>query len=166
MAATEPQVHPRRRKRQGKANAGMAALLLGLMLLIGVGTTSTASAAAYTKSVYTPARSGSTMTGWADLSLDCAGTFGCWNYLKIEKWGYFGNSWVNGWWANNNGWNSVTAWLPGGCGYYRTTVDSYNDATGPVGGGITIGQVGWTLSGQAIYRFRTTWSSGWAYYCY
>ena len=45
-----------------------------------------ASAAAYTIGVYAPNRiNGSQIQGWANLSRDCSGTYGCFNYIKIER---------------------------------------------------------------------------------
>jgi hypothetical protein len=42
-------------------------------------------------------------------------------------------SYQNGWWANANGWNSVTSDMTPGCYNYRTTVDSYSDVAGSYG---------------------------------
>lgn len=72
---------------------------------------------------------------------------------------------VNGWWANANGWNSITGTLNPGCYNYRTTTDSYNDVAGSWSAGVNIGQVGVTAGGTKIYRYRTTWSSGWVRIC-
>jgi hypothetical protein len=125
-----------------------------------------ASASAYTIGVYAPGKSGSTAQGWANLSRDCSGTTGCWNYIKIERQRWYGTQFVNGWWANANGWNSISANIGGtGCYNYRTTVDSYNDVVGGYGAGVNIGPVGTTANGTTVYRFRNTWSSGWNYLC-
>jgi hypothetical protein len=125
-----------------------------------------AEASAYPIGVYSPSRVNSwQIQGWANLSRDCGGTVGCFNYIKIERRRLWGNEYVAGWWANNHGWNSVTATLPGGCYDYRTTTDSYNDIAGGYGSGINVGPVGWTSNGTRIYRFRITWSSGWARHC-
>lgn len=143
----------------------MLAVLLAAAGLLGLAST-TASAAAYPNGVYAPNRiNSSQIQGWANLSLDCSGTYGCWNYIKIERYHWYGPEYINGWWAGANGWNSITANLPWGCSYYRTTTDSYNDVAGSWGAGVNIGQVGWTYNGTRIYRFRTTWSSGWSYQC-
>ncbi len=144
-----------------------AALVLVTAWVLMVTTMGTAAnAAAYTKNVYPPNKINSTtLEGWADLSLDCAGTLGCWNYLKIERWGWYGNQHVGGNWVSNHGWNKMTAELPGGCGYYRTTVVSYNHMTGGYGGGVNVGVVGATGNGTRVYEYQKPWWSDWRYYC-
>jgi hypothetical protein len=125
-----------------------------------------AHAAAYPIGVYAPERISNTqIQGWANLSRDCSGTYGCYNYIKIERSRWWGTEFVNGWWATANGWNSITATLPYGCYNYRTTTDSYNDVAGTFGSGVNIGPVGLTANGTRIYRFRQTWSSGWKQHC-
>lgn len=138
------------------------AVALGAALV----TTPAANAAAYPIGVYAPKKiAGPKLEGWANLSRDCGGTLGCFNYIKIEKNNWYGPSFVAGWWANNNGWNSISTALPSGCADYRTTTDSYNDVAGSYGGGVNIGPVGVTANGTKIYRYKTTWSSGWARIC-
>jgi hypothetical protein len=143
------------------------ALLLLVPIVMAFGVAAPANAAAYTQAVYAPnvIAGGTALEGWALLSRDCSGTQGCWNYMKIERWQWWGMQYLNGNWVNNNGWNRMTASLPGGCGYYRTTVDSYNDIAGTYGGGVNIGPVGFTGNGTRVYRYKTTWSSGWRYAC-
>jgi hypothetical protein len=134
-------------------------------LVVVMSVASLAYSAAYTKSVYSPEKvNNSTIEGWADLSRDCSGTYGCYNYIKIERKRFLWTEWINGGWANNDGWNSIQAALPNGSWEYRTTVDSYNDVTGSYGGGVNVGQVGFTANGTKIYRYRTTWSSGWKWH--
>ena len=153
-------------KNEGALRRRFVMGLVALMAVFGVALiASPANAAAYTTNVYAPHHVGNNAQGWATVVQDCSGTSGCWNYMKIEKWGWFGNSWVGGNWVTGTGWQHVDAALPGGCGYFRTTVDSYNDAVGPVGGGINVGKVGISWNGQIIYRYKTTWSSGWSYIC-
>jgi hypothetical protein len=140
-------------------------VLVTLILAFFMSIAPNAKAAAFTYNVYAPNRSGNTLTSWANLSRDCSGTYGCWNYMKIEKSDWWWYDYVGGNWVSNNGWNSISVGLPSGCGNYRTTVDSYNDVLISQGIGVNLGQVGVNASGQAIYRFRTTWSSGTHYYC-
>lgn len=138
---------------------------IAIVFALIFGLASPASAAAYTRSVYSPARNGNTLIAWADLSRDCSGTYGCWNYMKITRDRLWGQEFVAGSWVNNNGWNSISAGLPGGCFNYRTTVDSYNDTLISSGVGINVGPVGANSSNQTIYRFKRTWSSGTTRYC-
>ena len=105
------------------------------------------------------------LQGWANLSRDCSGTNGCYNYIQIQVSRWYGPATVNGWWANNNGWNSITGTLLSGCYDYRTRTDSYNYATGDVGGGANVGQVGVTSSGQKLYEWHLEWNSGWTRIC-
>jgi hypothetical protein len=151
-----------------KLSVLVVALIITMSMVLG--TFQLADAAAYTKSVYPPEKHGTTqMQGWADLSRDCSGTYGCYNYIKIEKKNWWGASFVAGGWANGSGWNSVTANLPTGCAQYRMTVDSYNDVAGSYGGGVNLGtkvaEVGFSQNGTKIYRFKVTWSSGWKELC-
>jgi hypothetical protein len=156
-------------KNHSKILAGKPlALLLALaaLLMAGVAAAAPSNAAAFVYGVYAPNKiNGTQVQGWANLSRDCSGTYGCYNYIKIERSNWYGASYQNGWWANANGWNSITADMTPGCYNYRTTVDSYNDVAGGYGAGVNIGPVGMTSSGTTIYRFKTTWSSGWAYRC-
>lgn len=126
-----------------------------------------AQAAAYTKSANAPQKTGPrTLQGTADLSLDCSGTLGCRNYMKIEVQRWNGIKKLSGKWANANGVNSINGKLKKGCYSYRTTVDSYNDMVGAVGIGVNLGPVGATKSGEKVYRFRSEpWSSGWSRLC-
>jgi hypothetical protein len=131
-----------------------------------ISSTGQADAAAFTYDVYAPKKEANNIIkGWANLSRDCSGTYGCYNYIKLEykSWG----SWrfFSGKWANANGWNSVSGDLINGCNEYRTTVDSYNDTLVSNGAGANIGPVGANGSGQKIYRFQRTWSSGSAKLC-
>ncbi|WP_285320739.1 hypothetical protein [Pseudarthrobacter sp. lyk4-40-TYG-27] len=138
--------------------------IVSLMALIATGgaiAAVPAEAAAFTYSVYAPNKVNSTTAeGWANLSRDCSGTYGCWSYMKIEKREWWGWSYRGGGWVNNNGWNSIRGELTAGCGDYRTTVDSYNDVAGGYGSGANIGPVGASSNGTRIYRYKTTWSSG------
>ena len=122
-------------------------------------------ATASTYDVYPPNRDGDTVTGWTNLSRDCSGTYGCYNYIKIERSSWRGWLYVSGKWAPDNGWNPVSANLLSGCYDYRTTVDSYNDTLINVGLGVNIGAVGVNASNETIYRFQNTWSSGSHRYC-
>lgn len=141
-------------------------LVLAALLTAGLTAASAANASAFTYGVYAPKKiNSSQVQGWANLSRDCSGTYGCYNYIKIERSNWWGVSYQNGWWANSNGWNSITANMTPGCYSYRTTVDSYNDVAGSYGWGVNIGPVGWTSNGTRIYRYKVTWSSGWAYRC-
>lgn len=129
-----------------------------------------ANAAAYPIGVYAPNKINPTqLQGWANLSRDCSGTYGCYNYIQIqvERWYglVFGPTTVNGWWANNNGWNSITGTLLPGCYNYRTRTDSYNNAVGDVGGGVNAGTVGVSANGQTIYEWHKEWNSGWTRIC-
>ncbi|WP_030262314.1 hypothetical protein [Streptomyces sp. NRRL B-24484] len=152
----------RRTVRRAARGAAAAAALTGALALA---CPAPAAAAAYTKAVYAPDRAGNTLTGWGNLSRDCSGTVGCYNYIKIERSRWYGWDFMGGNWANNNGWNTATATVATGCYAYRTTVDSYNDIVGGYGAGVNTGQVGATVDGQKIYRFRVTWSSGTRTYC-
>lgn len=143
---------------------GIACLALALAAFGSI--TSRADGAASTKSANPPTRINATqIQSSADLSLDCTGTVGCWNYMKIERARWYGLQFIGGAWALNNGWNNITVNLPGGCYWYRTAVNSYNDYIGPVGSGQNIGAVGSSSNGQQVYRYRTPWSSGWAKHC-
>jgi hypothetical protein len=155
------------RKISVKRKAAAVALSITAAAGVSVGLAPSAEAAAYPIGVYAPNRINSgQIQGWANLSRDCSGTYGCYNYIKIERARWYGVEYVNGWWANNNGWNSITANLPSGCYNYRTTTDSYNDVAGGYGGGVNIGPVGASGNGTKIYRYRNTWSSGWTYQCH
>lgn len=72
---------------------------------------------------------------------------------------------MSGNWVHNNGWNKMTATLPSGCWDYRTTNDSYNDASGSFGYGVNIGPAGYSVNGTKIYTWKKTWSSGWKRHC-
>jgi hypothetical protein len=146
---------------------GLALAAVALGISTAMASAPAANAAAYPIGVYAPSKiNASQAQGWANLSRDCSGTYGCSNYIKIEKRNWWGGAdWVAGWWANNNGWNSITATLASGCADYRTTTDSYNDVAGGYGSGITVGPVGYTWNGTRILEYRTTWSSGWARLC-
>ena len=148
------------------SNATRVVVALAISLIMAVTAATMAGAAAYTKSVYPPDRiNSSTLRSWADLSRDCSGTVGCYNYMKIERKRAWGPEFVAGNWANANGWNSLTTSQPAGCYDYRTVVDSYNDYAGGHGSGVNVGQVGTASNGTKVFRFRTTWSSGWKRYC-
>jgi hypothetical protein len=133
--------------------------------LLSLSFASVAGAVAYTKDVYPPERHSTTLQGWANLGRDCTNTNGCWNYMKIEQKTWYGSSFIGGTWAGVDGWNSVSAPLSTGCEEYRTTVDSYNDIAGTHGIGINLGEVGVSADGTKIYRYQTTWSSGYVRYC-
>ena len=130
--------------------------VVGIALALGPG----ANAAAFPYAVYAPNKINATQVqGWANLSLDCSNTYGCYNYIQIEVQRWYGPAYVNGWWANNNGWNSITATLLSGCYNYRTRTDSYNYAVGDVGGGVNVGQAGVTAHGRKIYEWHREWNS-------
>ena len=152
------------RSRSGWALLATAAATLVSGLGLGA---SGAGAAAYTKAVYAPnsVSSGTVLKSDADLSRDCAGTFGCSNYMKIERKRAWGIQFVGGGWVNNSGRNSIQVAKPYGCFNYRTTVDSYNDVAGSYGSGVNVGPIGFSSNGTKIYRYKTTWSSGWKYHC-
>lgn len=139
------------------AGIGMAAALASG----GLAAAAPAEAAAFSYGVYTPNKINQwTMDAWANVSRDCSGTYGCYNYMKIEKREWWGWSHYAGQWAGANGWNSIRANINGGCATYRLTVDSYNDVAGGYGGGANIGPVGSSSNGTKIYRYKTSWSSG------
>ena len=150
-----------------KSKVGVVGLTLAATGLLAADFATPANAAAYTVAVYAPNNvGGSQIQGWANLSRDCSGTFGCYNFVKIERQRWYGVNYVAGNWANYSGWNNQTAYIGGtGCYNYRTTVDSYSDVAGGYGSGVNVGQVGATGNGTKIYRYRNTWSSGWATRC-
>ncbi|MCU7825433.1 hypothetical protein KSNIM_28090, partial [Kitasatospora sp. DSM 101779] len=113
-----------------------------------------ATAAACTKAVYATDRAGNTLTGRGDLSRDCSGTVGGYDYVKIERW--YGWEFMGGNPADKSGSNTATATAAGGCYAYRTTVDSADDIVGGYGAGVNTRQVGTTVDGRKIDRFRVT----------
>jgi hypothetical protein len=140
--------------------SGIASIL---MLLLAA---PSASAVAWPIAVYAPHQISSTqLQGWANLSRDCSNTYGCWNYIQIDVHRWYGWTMVNGWWANNNGWNSITAELLPGCYDYRTRTDSYNDSVQPIGGSVSAGSVGVSANGSKIYEWHKEWNSGPARIC-
>lgn len=142
----------------------LAVLVLPLLLILAAAAPS--HAAAYTKSVYAPNELNSTtLEGWGDLSRNCSGTYGCYNYMKIERKAWYGAVYVGGGWVNKNGWNKIRVTQPKNCHYYRTTVDSYNDVLRGYGSGVDMGPVGSSDSDTKIHRYKTTWSSGWKRHC-
>jgi hypothetical protein len=150
---------PARRLRRGITVLGLAGTLVAV-------NASSANAAAFTYSVYAPKRLNSyQLQGWGNLSRDCSGTYGCSNYIKIERSRWYGAEFIGGSWANAHGWNSITVNLPSGCFHYRTTVDSYNDVVATSGFGVNVGRIGFTKNGTSINRYKQTWSSGWAWHC-
>ncbi|MGY3564808.1 hypothetical protein [Sinomonas sp. RB5] len=168
-ASAEPHERPRTRtSRFSRLLKGIGATF-GLVALIATGgalNAAPAEAAALTYSVYAPYRiSPTTAQGWAYLSRNCRGTYGCANYLKIEKREWWGWSYRGEGWVYNNGWNSARGSLTRGCAYDRTTVDSYNDIAGRYHGGTSLGPVGHTRNGTTIYRYRTIRSSGAVWLC-
>lgn len=125
----------------------------------GLAAAAPAEAAAFSYGVYAPNKiSAWTMDAWANVSRDCSGTYGCYNYMKIEKREWWGWSHYAGQWAGAHGWNSIRANINGGCATYRLTVDSYNDVAGGYGGGVNVGHVGFSANGTKIYRYKTSWS--------
>ncbi len=143
--------------------AAAGALIGGVAAVMGP---ATANAAAYPVGVYAPTKISSTQTqGWANLSRNCDGTYGCFNYIQIQVLRWYGATGVNGGWANNNGWNSIKATLLRGCYDYRTRTDSYNYSVGDVGGGVNLGPVGINASGQKYYEWHLEWNSGWKRIC-
>jgi hypothetical protein len=170
-AAGEEQ-HERPRTRKGWLSTLLRKIgtTFGLVALIVTGGAVTAAApaqaAALTYSVYAPHKIGpTTAEGWAYLSRNCHGTYGCANYMKIEKREWWGWSYRGGGWVYNNGWNTARGSLTRGCASYRTTVDSYNDFAGRYHSGTNLGPVGHTRNGTTIYRYRTTRSSGTVWLC-
>ena len=165
-AVSAPQdVNQRSSKRAlSSISAFTAAIIavIGIVLALAPG----ADAAAFPYGVYAPTKINATQAqGWANLSRDCSDTYGCYNYIQIQVLRWDGPQSVAGWWANNNGWNSITATLLPGCYDYRTMTDSYNYAVGDVGGGANAGEVGVTANGQKIYEWHLEWNSGWARVC-
>jgi hypothetical protein len=156
------------RIRPGKVVRRLAVGMSGLAVAASAVAFATpaASAAAYPIGVYAPNKINATQgQGWANLSRDCSGTYGCYNYIQIQVLRWYGPSMVNGWWANNNGWNSITATLLPGCYDYRTRTDSYNYSVGDVGGGVQVGVYGVNASGQKIYEWHREWNSAWKRIC-
>ncbi|MDP9885859.1 hypothetical protein J2W21_003384 [Sinomonas atrocyanea] len=174
QSAQDTRAHPALAERRGRPRARASRLsrllreigiTFGLIALVATGvevaTATPAEAAAFTYSVYAPHKvSSTTAEGWAYLSHDCRGTYGCANYMKIEEREWWGWSNRGGGWVYHNGWNTARGSLTRGCAYYRTTVDSYNDLAGRHHSGTNLGPVGHTRNGTTIYRYRTTWSSG------
>ena len=139
---------------------------LALIPAVSLTCAAVAEGAAYTKSADAPQKTGpKTLRGSADLNLDCSDTLGCHNYIKIDVQRWNGAKRRAGSWANNNGVNTIDGTLKKGCYNYRTTVDSYNDVVGAFGGGASIGKVGVTKNGEKVYRYKSTWSSGWTRIC-
>lgn len=136
-----------------------------LVVLVAVGAiaaTVTASAqAVQIYGVYAPQDHGSYVQGWANIRTDCP-YFQCSVYLKIERSSWSGWRFVNGSFVNwSNSWISMSAGKLSGCYDYRTTIELYEDSIGPVAGGVNIGPVGTSASGQTIYRWNIgPWSSG------
>jgi hypothetical protein len=143
------------------------ALVVAAIAVVAAVPYSQAEAYSYPKNVYPPERYDSTtVEGWADVQMDASGTVGTWIYTKIERRNWWGGAdFVNGGWTNKNGWNSMKGTMSRGCQAYRTTVDVYNDVIGPWGAGVNGRQVGGSANGQTIYRYRTTWSSGYKTHC-
>lgn len=145
-----------------KHRVRQAIVAAGLAALIPLAIAPDASAAAAVKNVYAPVQSGTTASAWADLSHDCSGTMGCWNYMKIErKKGWFWWEDVGGAWVNNDGWNTVTADLTPGCHTYKTTVTSYNDII--VTDSTSTKDA--TTTSTGTQRLETTWSSAEVRFC-
>lgn len=160
-----------------------AVLTATLMVALGVGiaAASPASAAVWTKAAYAPKNTDSGIEGWADISHKCDDTMGCWSYIKIQykpdpsplplpAW-LNSPDWrdVDGHWANQDGWNSVSV-SDQGCGSYRTVVDTYNDL--PTGSsGISLGiplgkvEVGVSSNHGSIDRYHATSTSDAAHIC-
>lgn len=149
-------------KKPSRFARGLAALGLVAALTSGsLAAATPAEAAAFSYDVYAPNKvSRWTMDAWANLSRNCSGTYGCYNYMKIEKLQWWGWSHYAGHWAGAHGWNSIRANINGGCAKYRLTVDSYNDVAGSYGSGTNMGSVGSTSNGTKIYRYKTSWSGG------
>ncbi|MDP9352858.1 MAG: hypothetical protein M3P51_15150 [Chloroflexota bacterium] len=135
-------------------------------------------AAAYTKGVYPPNRIGATtIEGWADLSLDCTETFGCWNYIKIERRlspydpAFLVHpvdppvEYVAGGWATQAGWAAISAELSLGCWEYRTHVDSYNRYPASYGFGVDARGIGVSYNDTNGNIDHMPWSSDWTTHC-
>jgi hypothetical protein len=138
--------------------------------IAGAVAASSAGATAYVNNVYSPEDHGDYIRGWGNVTRDCSNTYGCWIYIKLERWSSLLHSWryVSGRWQNSSGsyWASKSAYKLSDCRYYRTTVDAYNDSTAPIGGGANIGPVGAASNGQQISRYKTVWSSGYVRLCH
>jgi hypothetical protein len=157
-----------KQRRSKRALSSISAFSAAIMVVIGIvlAVAPGANAIAFPYGVYAPNKISATQAqGWANLSRDCSDTYGCFNYIQIQVLRWDGPQYVNGWWADNNGWNSITANLLPGCYDYRTRTDSYNYAVGDVGGGANAGPVGVTANGQTIYEWHLEWNSGWARIC-
>lgn len=163
-AGTCPTLTEKKPRRFVKALTG-----LGMAVALGAGSmvvAAPAEAAAFSYGVYAPAKiNNTTMEAWANLSRDCSGTVGCFNYIKIEKKVWWGWAHHTGGWANSHGWNSIRATIDGGCGTYRLKVDSYNDIVGSHGSGTNIGSVGTSSNGTKISRFKTEWNGASTHIC-
>jgi hypothetical protein len=167
-AARRAKAAPAPRRRSRRVLSGISAITAAMIAATGIALAVApgADAAAFPYGVYAPNKLGtSQVQGWANLSRDCSNTYGCDNYIQIEVLRWYGPQYVNGWWANNNGWNSITANLLPGCYDYRTKTDSYNYAVGDVGGGVNAGPAGVSANGQTIYKWHLEWNSGWARIC-
>ncbi len=173
----------------GKALSALSAVLVIAVLMTSLA--ARADAVAYTKNVYPPNRiGGTTIEGWADLSLDCQGTLGCWNYIKIERRQspydptllelHLGLQpgdpallvqpvdppveYVAGGWAKD-GWNAISAELSLGCWEYRTHVDSYNRYPGPYGLEVNVRGIGLSFNDTKGNTDHVPWSSDWTTHC-
>lgn len=149
----------------------LASLLAFLAVLFGasVAVPASADAAAYTNWVNAPTQWGAwTVGAAANVNGSCDGTYGCWNYMKIERWN--GSSWtfVAGRWIG--GGTQYVSGYTSGCGTYRTAIDSYNDILTSYNYsaqfGVKIAELGGGYGGQTIKRFNRTWTSGNRYLCF
>jgi hypothetical protein len=152
------------RKKTRKLVASLVSVTIVILTMLVMATG--ANAAAFTYDAYPPDKSGPTMiTAWANLSRDCTGTYGCWNYMKIERTRLWGIEYVGGKWATDNGWNSLEVNLPDGCYDYRTFVDSYTDALISLGLSADYKVIGASATGEKIVRFHRVWNSGFVQIC-
>lgn len=158
-------------KQRAKALTLTAVASAILMGMVGAGN---ATAASYAKEVRKPTSTGDSIKAKANVNTDCADTFGCYTYMKIERLydDEYSSSpvpWLNTWqqvagdWANN-GWNELTFTNPHGCAKYRTVVDSYNDAPDGALVGVSLGVIELNLGGN-VKRYKQTYTSNTIHVC-
>ncbi len=152
----------------------VAMAVIVMAVAMGMISSGSASAASYAKGVYAPKATGESITGRANVNTDCADTFGCYTYIKLERMLDVSSSpspvpWTRTWeqvagkWASN-GWNDVVFNNPVGCARYRTVVDSYNDSTGEALVGVSLGPVEVNLGG-GVKRYHQTYRSSFVRIC-
>jgi hypothetical protein len=154
---------------------GMSAAVFASVTALAISGSGEAAAASYAKEVKTPVYVNDAVKGRANVNTDCADTFGCYTYLKVEYLLDQESSpssvpWLNQWqfgagkWADN-GWNDITFKVPvGKCATFRTVVDSYNDSPGDSIVGVSLGPVEFNLGG-GVKRYHQTYTSGTMHRC-